>query len=299
MPISRPYRAQSSDLEILKGFFTTSRAIAGHHAGYLHAGDVMWRLTLNDVDPENNIRLWEDTSLGTVGLACFFTLEDFEFHLHPSLSDESFQHLAVQMLQWAEERYLELAAHDEEAEGIMTQAPATNNRMRAALEQADFERDDYECYIYLRDLTQPISTIDLPQGYIVRHVLEDDFEGRIRVHQDAWDSAYFTIERYHRVRSISGFTPELDLVVVSPEGVFTAYCIAWLAGGVGEFEPVGTSAKYRKQGFGKTVILEGCKRLYNLGAHTATVYSYPKNRGFYEACGFQVVNRWLGYRKQL
>lgn len=299
IPIARFYHAHGSDLETLKNFFTTARALTGHHTGYLHAGDVMWRLTLkDDVGPENNICFWEDASFGTVGVACFFGVKDFEFHLHQSLPDDRFHHLAVQMLEWAEARYLELAARDDEAEGIITQAPATNISMQAALEQAGFERDDYENFIYLRDLTQPIPNIGLPQGYTVRHVIEGDFEERIRVHQDAWDSPYFTIKRYHRVRSISGFIPELDLVVVSSEGVFTAYCIAWRSGGVGEFEPVGTRVRYRKQGFGRAVILEGCRRLRDEGAHTATVYSYPENRGFYEACGFQVVNQWLGYVKK-
>jgi hypothetical protein len=45
--ISRFYDLHRNDLETLTAFFTTARQIAGQDAGYLHAGDVLWRLRLN------------------------------------------------------------------------------------------------------------------------------------------------------------------------------------------------------------------------------------------------------------
>lgn len=297
--ISRFYEPCRNDLETLTAFFTTARQIAGQDAGYLHAGDVLWRLTLNDVDRENDIRLWEAAALGVVGVACFFTIEDFEFHLHPKLTNEQFFAIASEMLEWAEQRYCELAQVDEadEPEGVLTQAAATNQRMQIALERAGFDRDPFEQLIYLRDLSTPIPDAALPPGYTVRQVLEHEFEQRINLHQDVWQSDYFTSDRYDRVRAIPGFIPELDLVVVAPDGLMTAYCTVWLVDGVGEFEPVGTRTHYRQQGFGKAVVFEGLRRLQAMGAQTATVYSDAETRSFYESCGFQIANRWLGYIK--
>jgi ribosomal protein S18 acetylase RimI-like enzyme len=298
--IPRSYDSHHNDLETLTAFFTTARQIAGQDAGYLHAGDVLWRLTLNDVDRENDIRLWDDAMLGVVGVACFFTIEDFEFHLHPDLTDEQFFAIAAEMLEWAEQRYFELAQADEaeEPEGILTQATATNHRMQIALERAGFHRDPFEQLICLRDLNTPIPDGALPPGYTIRQVHEHEFEQRINLHQDVWQSEHFTSDRYDRVRALPGFIPELDLVVVAANGLMVAYCIVWLVDGVGEFEPVGTRTHYRQQGFGKAVVLEGLRRLQAMGAQTATVYSDAETRSFYQSCGFQIVNRWLGFVKR-
>jgi mycothiol synthase len=94
---------------------------------------------------------------------------------------------------------------------------------------------------------------------------------------------------------VPGFRSDLDLVVSTPELAFASFCLVWLSGGVGYFEPVGTRAAFRRQGLGRAVILEGFRRLGALGAHTAMVYSGTKNREFYESCGFRIVNRFLGY----
>ncbi len=56
----RPYRDER-DLEAMSDLLMGAGADA-HRAGYLHVGDVVWRLwdTLITYDPERVVSLWED-----------------------------------------------------------------------------------------------------------------------------------------------------------------------------------------------------------------------------------------------
>jgi ribosomal protein S18 acetylase RimI-like enzyme len=102
------------------------------------------------------------------------------------------------------------------------------------------------------------------------------------------------------LRTKPGYTPELDLVAVSPEGTFASYCICWLdpVSKIGEFEPVGTRTVFRGKGLGKAVMLEGLRRLKASGMETAIVYSAGGNqasRKLYESVGFEVYGRAYEY----
>lgn len=275
------------DLPIITRFFEEARALVGPDQGFLHPGDVWWRY--GQYEPElHRIRLWfEADRLVAVGWVLSGTF--LEIHLHPVLDDAAHDAVARDLLAWALQN-----VRDGEA-AFRTACTPGNTRLIAVLESFGFAADAAEMLIYLRDLTASLPNVELPGGFRARSVLEDEFEERVGVHRDAFDPSKFTLKRYARVRSMPGYRSDLDLVVSTPQGEFAAYCLVWLSQGVGEFEPVGTRSAFRRQGLGRAVIWEGFKRLRALGAHSATVYSYPENRAFYESCGFVVVNRWRDY----
>lgn len=86
----------------------------------------------------------------------------------------------------------------------------------------------------------------------------------------------------------------LKIAVVSPEGNFVAYCGMWYdpEAGYGVIEPVATDPDYRKMGLGKAVVLEGIKRIGELGAKRALVGS---SQQFYYSIGlrpFATSTKW-------
>jgi ribosomal protein S18 acetylase RimI-like enzyme len=126
----------------------------------------------------------------------------------------------------------------------------------------------------------------------------------VNIHRDVWHPSKVTLEAYRRMRGIAGYTPELDLVAVAPDGTFAAYCICWLdpVNKIGEFEPVGTRSAFRGKGVGKAVMLEGLRRLRAFGMQTAIVCSVGSNTAawkLYESVGFRAYNRSFDYSKQL
>jgi mycothiol synthase len=272
------------DLPIIAGFFDKARDLVGHNRGFLHAGDVWWRYGRSE--PESHqLRLWFQFDT-LIAFGWVISGQSLEIQLHPSLTDNEFEALAREIVDWAK-RICPME--------INTDCTASNSRLIRVLEACGFERTDSEGFDYVIDLKDPLPDLELRAGFQARHVLESEFEERISVHRDAFDPSKFTLQRYARVRSMAGYRPDLDLVISTPENEFAAYCIAWLSNGMGYFEPVGTRAAYRRQGLGRAVILEGLKRLEALGAHSASVFSFAKNRAFYESCGFVVVNDWQGY----
>jgi mycothiol synthase len=273
------------DLPILTQFFDHARDLLGHAHVSLHAGDVWWRY--GQYEPERHqFRLWFDAQR-LIGVGWVISGTNLEIHLHPTLSKDAYDVVAREIIDWAK------SACPAE---IRTESLWEDARFMLLLESSGFVSEENEGFLmYSFDLQNPLPDLELPPGYQVRHVLESEFAERISVHQDAFNSSKFTPERYARVRSMPGYRSELDLVVATPENSFASFCIVWLSNGAGLFEPVGTRVSYQKRGLGKAVILEGFRRLKALGAQTALVFSEPKNRTFYESCGFVVINHFKSY----
>ena len=272
------------DLPIIAQLLDQARELVGHERGFLHAGDVWWRY--GQYEPElHQFRLWFQNDK-LIAFGWVIAGQNFELQLHPDLTDPEFDALARAIVDWAKQICpLE----------INTDCTASNSRLMRVLESCGFLKGAADGLDYVLDLTAPIPDAELPAGFKVRSVLESEFEERVSVHRDAFNSSKFTSERYARVRGMAGYRADLDLVVATPEHEFAAFCLGWISNRAGYFEPVGTRAAYRRRGLGQAVILEGLQRLKILGAHTAGVFSFANNRAFYESCGFVVVNHWQGF----
>ena len=140
---------------------------------------------------------------------------------------------------------------------------------------------------------------------MARHVgTEEEWAERVDLHREVWSPSRVTLEAYRRLRATPGYTPELDLVAVAPDGAFASYCICWLdpINRAGEFEPVGTRPAYQRQGFGRAVITEGLRRLKAHGTTDASVLTPQSNEravALYESVGFRVAGHEYDYVTEL
>jgi ribosomal protein S18 acetylase RimI-like enzyme len=153
---------------------------------------------------------------------------------------------------------------------------------------------------------RPLDTIPaapLPEGFEVRPLAgEWEYEERVSVHREAFHPSRVTVDAYRRLRQAPGYDPDLDLVCVTPEGTFASYCIAWYDSStrIGEFEPVGARAAYRRMGLTRAVMSDGMHRLRERGATTAIVSCVQSNEascGLYGSLGFLEAERWVSYRR--
>ncbi|WDV44206.1 GNAT family N-acetyltransferase [Clostridiaceae bacterium M8S5] len=78
----------------------------------------------------------------------------------------------------------------------------------------------------------------------------------------------------------------LKIAVTEPNGNFVSYCGMWYdeEAGYAVIEPVATDPDYRKMGLGKVAVLEGIRRVKELGAKTVLVGS---SQQFYYSIGFR------------
>lgn len=294
---SRPYEGDR-DLTLLRGFLSALTA-GGPPQSCWHPGDIVWTVFQNTrFDPYKNIRLWEDGE----GLAGFAILEEPDgviAQVRPALRG----HLEERMLRWAAERLAD-PARNPGAE-IWTRALDTDQSYVALLDRLGFRRDADHAVKMHRRLEGPIPKAPLSEGWKVRPVGgEDEWDQRVKLHREVWAPSRVTLAAYRRLRITPGYDPHLDLVAAGPDGGFGSYCICWLdpASKFGLFEPVGTHPAHRRKGLGRAVMLEGLRRLRELGAESALVTYTGGNEAaarLYESVGFEVVNREHLYGRKL
>jgi mycothiol synthase len=146
-----------------------------------------------------------------------------------------------------------------------------------------------------RPLSEPIPEVPLAAGYTVRSLAgPEDLPARSWVswrafHPEAPDEEYEGWEWYRNVQRAPLYRQELDLVAVAPDGAFASFCTIWYddVTRTAYYEPVGTDPDHQRRGLGRAVIVEGLRRLRELGAVLATVGSEDDHaRAFYSAVGF-------------
>ena len=131
-----------------------------------------------------------------------------------------------------------------------------------------------------------------------------DVAARVAVHRAAFDPSRVTEESYARVMAEWPYRPDLDCVVVAPDGSFASYALGWIdeANRTGLLEPVGTHPDHRRRGLARAACRLALRQLRATGATKALVGSrgdaaYPVPSLLYEAIGFRELTRSLIYAR--
>ena|GEM_PF-351839 len=293
---SRWYRDER-DLERMLALVTASAMRDGLDAGHLHRGDVVWGLFQNlTIDPSSCIRLFEDGRGALRGFVWLHPPRQFDIHVNTAMPVSPV--MVAELVRWAE-------SHLEAGRMCLPEVPSSGVWLLPGLRSAGYHPTGSADYQLNARGLAAILEPTLPHGGVVRPVRVDDAEevdARVNLHQEVWEPSKFTGEGYARLRTKPVYRPDLDFVAVTPDGELAAYCIVWWdpETRTGEFEPVGTSARFRRQGYGKALMLEALRRLRTLGAEHAIVVSATAEtsepaRRLYASLGFGVAaqfERW-------
>src|SRR5579871_1803793 len=265
---SRPYTASlsSDDLMQMRMLAQESWRDLQPHT-HLHVGDILWRL--RKADYEAALRLWFDAAGNLAGFSEFEN-GTLDFQVHPHYIDA----LEPQILTWAEAEASRLVSANGQPATLQAWANPGETGFIALLESRGFHREEAHICLHLGSIADEIPEPPLPTGFSVRHLRgEEEIEARVQVHRDGWQTTRMTVDAYHRLMTMPGYRPELDVVAIAPDGAMVACCNCWIdeANGVGEFEPVSTHAGYRQLGLGRAIIRYGQRQMQRHGAHTAFV----------------------------
>ncbi len=156
------------------------------------------------------------------------------------------------------------------------------------------EQKESDAIFYL-DKTS--TAYDLPEGFHITSMKEtyDLYQyGRILWkgfnHELNGEGEFEFSKEKEQAKKEEMIRPNVDLslkvAVVAPDGNFAAYCGMWYdpEAGYAVIEPVATDPDYRKMGLGKAVVLEGIRRVGELGAKIALVGS---SQQFYYSIGLR------------
>jgi ribosomal protein S18 acetylase RimI-like enzyme len=249
-----------------------------------HVGDLAWaRFQHVGREPGWQTMLWEEDG-GVVAYGWLFEGGVLDFCVHPERRE-----LLEEVLDWAQPR--ETDALDANIDAI------------AVLERRRFVRAAEAPFMaYLERNLDALPAAVAPDGFELRTVEEGDVESRVEAHRSAFHPSRVTVESYRNVMETWPYRGDLDAIAVAPDGRVAAYCLAWLddENRVGELEPVGTHAEFRRRGLASAVCAFALQRLSAEGAIRAVVYArgdeeYPAPKRLYESLGFRAHARTVPY----
>jgi hypothetical protein len=142
----------------------------------------------------------------------------------------------------------------------------------------------------------------LPDGYTIRPVRDDELHARAELHRQVW-SPGMTDEIFGAMTRRWPYRREFDWVAQAPGGTLVSYIQGWYddVNRVGEFEPVGTLAEYRRMGLSRAVGIALLHAFRDAGGERAMVFArgddgYPIPRQVYGSLGFEIHGRTMKYQ---
>lgn len=251
-----------------------------------------WHGTLNmgDGSVEEDVYLWETTDGRLAGV------------LNPEARGHAFLQVdpALRCAELEEEMILAAEQHlvrpNRDGKPHLCVWAHDGDRLREdILHRRGYARGEALEHQRRRSLSQPIADVPIAEGYRVRALGHaDELPARSHVswkafHPDEPDERYQGWYWYRNIQRAPLYRRQLDLVAVAPMGEFAAFCTVWYDDltRAGAFEPVGTHPEHQRRGLGKAVMVEGLRRLAQLGAEMACVGSYsPGAHALYASVGF-------------
>jgi ribosomal protein S18 acetylase RimI-like enzyme len=164
-----------------------------------------------------------------------------------------------------------------------------------------FLLDEHERYVVLRHPLGDLAPVPaLPEGFALRPLAgEREAAAYAELHRAAFESAAMTADWRARTLRMPQYRPDLDLVVVAPDGALAGFCVGWLepARRVAQVEPIGVHPRFQQVGLGRALLLEMLRRFKACGADSALVETDVERtpaRRAYESAGFRQehVVRW-------
>mgnify|MGYP001278282860 CR=1 FL=1 len=298
MPYSSRNYQSEADYELLRQFLIQTLPLTTPPLN-LTIGDLdWWRAKANDPDVMSKVKLWFD-DLGTliafawpgdaqVDLMIRPNHRKLERTILPELEEEFRQSLTAE----SEKRAFHYWSYEQDA---------VRNTM---LTDLGYQRTDDFLSMNQIALAEKPSSRMLPVGYTVRSFAgEAEIEARVDVHRAAFHPSKMTVEKHRKVMASPTYRQDLDLVCQTEAGNLAAYTIVWFDpfNKIGLFEPVGCHPDYQRRGLASAVMVEGLRRLHDLGATHAYVNSWREDSAgsyTYKALGFELIGRLYEWKKE-
>jgi mycothiol synthase len=171
------------------------------------------------------------------------------------------------------------------------------------LRQHGFRQTEVVTVHMKRNLSEPISEFELPQGFQIRSVTGvEEAESIASTHRAAFGTEYMTTENRLIIMNTSEYDLSLDLVVVAPNGTIAAYstCSVNLQNKEGWTDPVATHPNYQRMGLAKALLLKGMQMLKERGMGSAKLGTSGDNIAMQksaESVGFFLEHKVILFEK--
>jgi GNAT superfamily N-acetyltransferase len=184
-------------------------------------------------------------------------------HRSPELEDEAFA--------YAENNFFDLTGDGRHF--LLVPVVKCDTLRQNVLSNRGFEKQPGWGHHYWQDLATPLPSRELPAGYEVRSMgMLDEHPSRCwaswrAFHPNEPDEEYSGYSWYQNLQSAPLYRRDLDIVAIAPNNEIAAFCTIFYDdySRSAVTVVVGTAAEYWRQGLGKAVMIEGMRRLKELG----------------------------------
>ena len=274
----------------------------------LHVVDLPYRFSSWAMDNPDGIGLWVDEREHLVGWAVMqtpFWSIDYVFDRNAGAA------LHTQIIQWAGDCAVRLLGTDYGRPIWFINVFADQTRRIDELEslgfasQADVGENSWTKVLMRRD-ANAAEECSMPDGFLIRPLAGAvEVDAYVALHRAVFNSTSMTASWRARTLKQPGYTPELDLVAVAPDGRLAGFCVCWLGRlpsgeAVGQIEPLGVHEDFRAMGLGRAILSAGLRRLIQHGATSILVETdnyRDEAYKLYESAGFRLHKDVLVFRK--
>jgi mycothiol synthase len=193
---------------------------------------------------------------------------EIRLHVHPHLRSAELEN---EMLAHAEEHYPETTKNGKR---LIVPVFADDPLRPEFLTRRGFTKRSGWNHHYRRDLTAPLPVSPTPGGYHIRS-MGDESEHASRswcswraFHSDEPESNYDGDHSWYKnIQSAPLYRRDLDIVAAAPDGSIAAFCTIYYDDYTRSAVTVlvGVAAEHWRRGLGKAVVIEGMRRLKQLG----------------------------------
>ncbi len=247
-------------------------------------------------------RLWWEGDT----LAAFAYIDDYNnlyFEYEPSLFNED---LGSAIMAWGVECMQKRNRKMNSSDPLDASCSANDKLHLPLFIKHGFEQTPIRSLRYKRSASLPIPETVLPQGFSIRSIKRDEVEQAVALHRAAFGSEHMTVERRLAIMDAPDYVPDLDLVVVAPDGGLAAFCICGMEEVDGKFigytDPIGAHPAFRGKGFAKAVTIHAMRELVKRGVVELELGTSSENtpmQRLTEALGFELVSENIWFSKKV
>lgn len=297
----RPYQGPDDDQPI-RDLISQCYAITGHP--YFAIDPPNWERFIVASEDGRNVHVWEvgeESQRALVGMAMYPKNQgDTCCLIHPNHRD-----VEDSLYDWLENEFAAVPENQQQERVLRVSVCEQNQSQQAILTRRGYRKGRLGVVFRKRLLGDPIEEASLPERYRIQevHTLSGSlFSQKAQVEGEVMDWTV-SVESLRKMRHAPIYRPELDLVIIGPEGTIAAFCSSWFdaRNQVGFIEPVGTAELHRRRGLGKAILLEGFSRLQKLGATVVTLgHSVDNDAGnrLYDAVGMAIFDQECVWQKE-
>jgi ribosomal protein S18 acetylase RimI-like enzyme len=297
---------ETKDLPAMIDLLAVARP-AAWIAEYPTSADLHELLSLPDTQAKT--RLWFDANGLLAGFALVDPWNNLLFEILPQ--GEAVDEIASQMVAWGKACVERNTPKSGDPATLDASCRQDDLQRIALLEQNGFHRLEIRSLHLTRPLDEPIPAPELPPGFIIRPLAgASEMEALVALHRAAFGSEQMTLELRRAIMEAPEYIPELDLVVVAPDGRLAGYCTCQISPdedarsgrSKGYTDPVAVHPDFQRRGLARALLLTGMRLLKERGLQAAVMGTSSENHAMQkvaEAVGFQVHSARLWYSQVL